>query len=650
MKKNTDNIDMSKLKNNSGFSLVEIVVAMALMTVTVGGVMLLVSDNTAKNIFKGTILGQSACSTEANRILNAIKEKGAIRSHFNMNTASASNVYSQMLVDPNAVTTSITPTSETAAQEAGISSAIRWPNGTPVYDLTAAATAPIVRPQSLIMGYMTALQAIYKSDKANFCTAANGAKFYSYSGSGETGTSFSTIFTDPVNTSMDELEEYIKIEPFDTASGSIVGSCPDVEPRPPRPNESAISSDLQHPTSLNTFQHPTSASLVLATVPSTVLGNRGFLVTAKVVFKDRAGRPRECQAQERFQYNMQPRNPATTLSTEDAEATISDTDKPYELGGGIHSNFGAGPPTYDGTYATNNYLQCNDTASADALLRGTLNVRIRYARSGSIMLCRNLSTTRTRLTAATTFSFTAPVRHTYYSTEMMKSDWYTSNALDYDGDGDLPMITGAFYPIGGPYYCLGADGCTGFPFFPTNTFPGALGTDYISPISPPSDGYEADGTTAIATVRYYRPESGRSTKLADTTIKWTPCERISVCGIKPTVAAYVASPEGYHMTFGSLPDGCDVNIQVAEVDAAFNVATTTVQAYMHEKLPGNYVCNAGSTGAGGHGVNAWFYACSAGLPAGFVACSNAIMTAHTPCCYTFPDNPRGMTPRAYVDP
>jgi hypothetical protein len=656
MKQNTDNIPMGIVRNNQGFSLVEIVVAMAMMTITVGGVMMLVSDNSSKNIFKGSIVGTSACVTEANRVLSAIQEKGSIRSHFTMNTildtavSPYPNYRTAMPLAPSA-TTSINPdpsiSSQAAAGEAGIADGTRWSATTPVYDLSAPGTAPIIRPQALIMGNMTALQAIYKSDKASFCSAASGANFYSYNNSGETGTGFSTIFTDPTNLNLDQVREYVKIEPFDTGTGAVVAGCPDVEPRPARPDESTLTADLQRPPGLVNPAQPNSAGLIAATVPSTVRYNRGFVVTVKVTFKDRADRDRECQAQERFQYNAVQSKNSASLVINDIEATINDADPIDNLGGG--ANNPAAAPTYSGTSAP--YLHCSTATSPTPASSRQLNVRVTGARAGSIMLCRNLSQARSRLFAGTSGNLAYNYRHTFFSTELMRSGYYSTVG---NTAANPVMVAGLYFPLGNNYYCLPGDGCTGWPFVPSTG--GTAGTDYIIRGDGTDKGYPSP---LPATTRYYIPKSELS--LSSTSVKWEPCERVNLCptlgGSTMTAGHFFptsgARADAYHLQFSSVPEGCDVHLQIAEIDAAYNVTATEVRTYMLERPPGNKICNAGNIGYGGHPANSWFYSCMAGSSAPIAADCNtdSNMFNHNPCCMDFPRLPSG-TPAAYpyLDP
>jgi hypothetical protein len=660
MEKNTDNNSMEMVKNARGFSLAEVVVAMAMLTVTVGGVMMLVSDNSSKNIFKGSVLGTSACVTEANRILSAIQEKGSIRSRFTMNTIpqgaawtspppSYAPDYTAMPLLPSA-TTIVNPdpasANQAAAGEAGIANATRWSATTPVYDLSTPATAPIIRPQALIMGNMTALQAIYHSDKASFCTAANGANFYSYDNSGETGTAFNTIFTDPTNLAMDEVKEYIKIEPFNTSTGAIVAGCPDVEPRPARPDEGALTGNLQRPPGLDSTVHPNSAALVAATIPTSVRYDRGFLVTVKVAFKDRAGRNRECQSQERFQYNaVQPKNTAT-LTINDIEASINDADAIDNLGGGVHNP--AAAPSYSGTDAP--YLHCSTATSPTPVNYRQLNVRVTGARAGSIMLCRDLSVQRSRLFPSTgPYNVTYNYRHTFYSTELMRSGYYSTV-------GNTPsnpvMVAGLYFPVGTNYYCLPGDGCTGWPFVPAT---GGTSADFYTRSDGTDKGYPSP---LAADTRYYYPRPQLSVN--DNAKKWAPCERINPCGGSTMAAGHYfpasgSRAEAYHLQFSSVPEGCDVHIQVAEVDAAYNITATEVRAYMLERPPGNKICHTGGTPSHGLPANSWYYSCMPGTGQPVAPDCNNVgdtnMRDGIACCMDFPRLPSGR-PAAYpyLDP
>jgi prepilin-type N-terminal cleavage/methylation domain-containing protein len=91
-----------KHMSERGFSLVEIVISMAVLTITVGGMMMLISDGTTNNIFRGGILGTSACMKEAYRVLGAVEEKGIRRAVYTMNEVTIANaaVVSEIPLSP----------------------------------------------------------------------------------------------------------------------------------------------------------------------------------------------------------------------------------------------------------------------------------------------------------------------------------------------------------------------------------------------------------------------------------------------------------------------------------------------------------------------------------------------------------------------
>lgn len=490
----------------------------------------------------------------------------------------------------------------------GVPSAVRWVGNLPVFDFSV--TPPAIRPHQLVMGYMTALQSIYLSDKAQFCTQPFGQNFFSATGTATN--SFPQIFTNSTAGGMDlaELNEYIKIEPFDTATGALVAGCPDVDIRPPRANEANLASDIQSPSLL---VHPNDPSVQVFTLPTSVQFDRGFLVTSTVTFKDRAGRQRECKAQKRFQYGLQPQN-STVITVLDAEGVLDDSDDPEELNTSLNTTELTNPPDQDGEFDATppHYLRCDDSSYSR-----NLNIRLRNVRAGSLLMCRNMSVQRssdaTAVTGGEMITNTYNQTQTFYSTEIAQQPYYWS----------YPQAIAGMYLPSGTYYCKTAEGCPELPRFSYGSLApgGAASVEY-------------NGSRGV---RYYFPK----THSLEVAYKWEACERVQICGVDPTTAGLAKASgnlvSGYHLRYANLPQGCDVHLQIAEVDAAYNIATSEVREYMEERQPGNKVCFNGTPAlSASYPANAWFFACTTGTnPAGFRDCDD-YDTSGTGCCEDYP--------------
>ena len=175
----------------------------------------------------------------------------------------------------------------------------------------------------------------------------------------------------------------------------------------------------------------------------------------------------------------------------------------------------------------------------------------------------------------------------------------------------------------------------------------------------------------VQLVRSYVPSNhGANT---NTAVKWVPCERLpvegNICGtgtvqivgngFRPGTPAQPL--DGYEMRINNLPGGCEVHIQMAEVDAAYNVRTVDFKEYIQEKIPGNKLCrNAVAQNGrfnvfdGGHPAGnihepVWFFACDT-LYADAATAPSCGSSPNADCCVDYPFYPVAAPATHYTAP
>jgi len=709
---------MKIMMKHHGFSLPEALVASAILAIVVTGVLTMVGDgSTVSDVFRTRVQGNNSCLISANQVMGKFKERGLIRSRHNFVVPPVSGGAWGDGVESLSVTVG-------SNLEKEINDTDRWAD--PIY--YAAAVDPrqaMLRPHHLLMGYMTALQAIYNSDRTGFCTAARGKS--TYTGNAATGDIWlefagSEGLRSPVS--------YVKIVPFNTSTGALDGACPDIDIRPPRPNETSIVTESRLPPGLTTANHPNSANVEVfdvATGPAPI-STHGFAVTVTITHTDEHGQARECSVSERFQYGMQPENPLEfefeDIDTPGSPLTAVSNDVLPPENMNQTTRLGAANPPYfsDTTHTLSNankpvYYACGDSVNR------RINFRLQNVRPGSIMMCRNLSmrrpvgtadgyddgtggaitmvtdnagTERMNTTAddrdgmyvwpSSTDNNHYGKRQTFYSTELLRHAYFAQQDAVDGTSGDL-FIAGIYYPAG-TYKCRSAtDNCKGLPIFPygadngnnVTENNGGLPTFGAGPqflMAAPSTTTNDNSPTSTMFTHYPKPSDHATTTLSRSTStttnatggtnQWIPCEKLSViCGQTTTVAAgFVGGDrtdtettddtDGYNLQISGLPRGCEVHIQMAEVDAAYNVKATEFREYMQEQLPGNYLCRSGSASpipsGNAHGNGDWFFSCSAAPPTATV-CNAANSIGDPPttsCCIPFPIYPHGY--KAFHDP
>lgn len=710
--------------SQSGFSLIEIIIASIILAIVVGSSLTFMGNTETKDTFGGTVQGTSACLLEANKILANIKEKGQARTRLNFPAAQiAGGTYrflNNTILDQIGQSTS----------EFGIPFAHRWPApaDSQIYETQPAApgNAFVLRPNLLIMGYMSAMQAMYNSNSAGFCTGSGMASYVDDGGI----ENIITANTNPLlnHPTLGNATSRLRIQIFNTNSGAT--SCPARVNIGPRGTDNSTANYRRRPRGLSIgVNHPDNNNEEVfdhsPTNPAST--NLGFLVTARVNYTDRSGQAKSCSVQEKFQYTTQPQNsmtlefedidtpapvPATNPSSNDSNiaeginTTIRTTDGSDFTQTTVRTNAGNNSPTFSASGAAAHqfagpnrpiYYGCGENTPNPS----SVVLRLTRTRSGSIHMCRNLSVLRTareltgganplsdpehgtlwdyeaislsaakagfavRIDGNTIIpvvqkNITAGLTNTFYSTELIQPE-ITYYARKHMADNNT-FMTGLFYPQG-TYYCLNEDNCGG----------GGSAEAIIRKALPrfPRGSYRPNDLAAPAPVaeggfRYHHPltRTGAGTAAAtSTTANWIPCEQLTnICNTPGALASAGFKAENgpnqrdaYEMRYNNLPSGCEVHIQVAEVDAGYNISATEFREYVQEKTPGNWVCRNGTTGNGifnnkdsltphappsvapGYPPSPmWFFACAPASPAPL--CGD--VGPSVDCCLPFPMFPR----------
>lgn len=605
--------------NSRGVSLAEVMVAVGFLAITVTAVMTLINSS-QKGSAQATTHASSACLSEAHRILGNIKEKSIIRTYVDYHPA----------ITPGAFVTNPYPSmlGTQPMTEYGIADAVRW-NGANVYTSEASYSANTgsIYPSVLVMGAMTALDAIFRdATAAAVCSSARGINAY--------GTLIPARDANADRVSgIQGAAGFLKIQPYSLASGALL-NCNDpqfnpVYTRPQNANRTrnaAIEGGTFVPEDFQPhFSYPAAGGgYKLSADTRATSADHGWLVTASVTYTDRAGRPRECRVQERFQYQPHPENPLPLEMTgfDAAGADLTEAMNTSIVSTELHA-----PPGFHREYTNPGdepfYKSCSDGTT-----NRNVRLRVKNVRPGSVMMCRNLSHQRSPSFVAsgpgqTVMNNTvAPRRNTFHSSELLKNIYYYDRDIRPDNKLGNMMIMGLYYPQG-TYYCDQAYGCTGLPYFGSGT---AHATNNVfTPHGSPE--YQFNDSSANGEV------------VGNPAFGWMPCERLTpVCGIaiNDTASGYKANLGAFDIFYQNLPDGCEVHLQIAEVDAGYNVRATEFREYMHEKVPGNWLCRANMAGTGPIPAMQWFFAC--GKPAGFGKCENATQQ-NQQCCLEYPTFP-----------
>ena len=650
--------------NNAGLSLPEVMIAAGFLAITVTAVMTLTSSS-ERSVNSATIQGSSACLAEAHRILSNVRERGIVRSFVDIRAAAGTGApYFGMT--PGAPLTpipSVVGTGLPGQAEVGLSDADRW-GGVSIYSgVNTFDNNGSIYPHRLIMGTMSMLDALVNRDQA-ICDNARG---------------LGPVLADFIparNAAQDMVagiqnaQGFLKVQPFDIRNGATLGCSPPARPRHTRPQnrnnnlEVSLQAGTLRPRGLSASQYPENGTGVFSLSRNTDMdeANKGWLVTASVTYTDRAGRNRECRAQERFQYQPLPVSPLTL-------AVVSPTGDTNNLNASINTTNLGNPPAYNDDYGGGSRPLYHSCTSGDTAADRTVRARITGIRRGSIMMCRNLSKERsrthpnlnvlvqgafvqTRLTGApgneVLFQPDFPERQTFHSSELLKMNYFRSADLAHNGEiGDM-LVMGLHYP-GGIIHCRPGHNCAGLPVFDIGLLHKINYTANTHLTDAAAFNDHTDGNYF-----YFREQEGLFANTSNTDYAWRPCERLTnVCyrSLDPSSGYTSSSPDSpkdqLDLIWTDLPRGCDLHIQVAEVDASYNVQATEIREYIQERVPGNWLCRAGEYGTGEEagvplsfqgpyhsGDINWFFRCGA-QPAGYENCATA-SGPYVPCCMPYP--------------
>lgn len=731
--KSSDKLGMKRPLGQSGFSLIEIVIASVILSIIVGSSLTFMSNTSTQDTFRGKIQQDNSCLAEANKLLANIKDRGQARRRLNLPRAKllAGSYTFTSAVDPSIgdfLSTDINSLVDTnddgiftndndfAPVEPGIPHAHRWPVTVPyrIYSGNTASDDNIVRPHLLIMGYMNTLQAMYNSNPGGFC-GATGLQTYNDN----------TIIIQPT-ANLNQAQSApaptarLRIQPFNTQTGATAG-CGAVNIRPAGPRENTITArrtsappsaspvaDPFHPIITNPVNNEIFDPDVTAST------DLGFIVTSTVTYTDRKGSLRRCSVQEKFQYNAQPEN-SQTLEIHDTDQVanpasgsrwsggpINDIDDGVrDINGTVRTQGVANPPVLsDGAAANTVFLGCGEAATNHAR---SVNFRMTRTRPGSVHMCRDLSFKRhaqrrtspalngtydyahtSDLTNSTGGTYPASgaqsgfiVRFsegswtTFRSHEVMRHPYFRARGQSTGKFNNL-VIGGLYYPrthahtdiaptgpgsgaptsySAGGYYCINGAGCGGIN--DTSITPAQM-VERALPHLPLSYGTWRASPTFDVRNFITIDEVDHA---IDGSRNWGPCETLTVNCPGATVDISQFEPgnnsnsqlDAYHILINHLPVGCEVHVQIAEVDAGYNIRATEVREYIQEPQLGNRLCRKGLSDNKFTLLNndyrgKWFFACtSIYTPAnggwGAVPNCSAATSANTDCCFPYPDFP-----------
>ncbi len=691
---------MNRHLGQSGFSIIEIVVASVILAIVVGSSLTFMSNTETQDTFRGKIQQDNTCLAEAHKVIANIKDKGQSRVRLNFPRAllQAAGPYT-FDADSDDLLLGL------SSLEPGVPRAARWPTTRPVYTTNGVSAGNVIRPYALIMGNMNMLQAMLNSD-STFCTgtdpdSGNIVGISSYN-DGSIIVQPTSNFGRPSGSTAPQ--SFLRIQSFNTNTGAT--GCGPVYVRPRGTQEANISTNrLTPPAAGPGYPAVTSAAgTYVFDTDSSSNPDIGFLVTATVKYVDRKGQNRYCSVQEKFQYNAQPAN-SLTLEIKDTTTRlggalndVAEVNGVLDINGTIRSLYPeiGNAPNRDivgSSQLGTPWFGCGEQANH---LR-TINFRMARTRPGSIHMCRNLSNLRAaqRLgeagvsggtgTGAGTYDyaylnslinsagnpysltgfmvrFSQGHNTTFRSTELLEHPYYRARDQGDGVRGNLVM-GGLYYPetrthsnghlspgtsTSGGYYCFGGSigaggtGCAGVTSEDTLTL--------VRRALPRSADPTNEGTWYTTGLPSFHAPLDLSTSPAR---QWQPCETLSnICDNLSTVttAAFVPGTnddnqlDAYHLRIDNLPSGCDVHIQIAEVDAGYNVKATEIREYIQEPQMGDKLCRKGFastyfTNVSTDFAGKWFFACTTqyGAAASAPACGDGNPNAD--CCINYPDFP-----------
>ncbi len=666
------------IRSQKGFSLIEAVVGMVLLAILVGAILsVTLGDKTSA---RKNLTFNASCKAEAQRLMSEFKGKGLVRDHYRFAPAPGGPGGGSLPVPESHVTVPDVP----SASEEGLDYADRWANtgaadviNTPFTtgDPVTGNPLTLLRPYTFIMGTISTLETLHNNFPA-VCTPP-GLQASSAS------PPLSTIFPNPVgvedsatsNTGLFDPEAFLQIRLFNTATGAVIGgTCGGAYDHAAMPNSSATGMLNVFPPGLNSgVNFPAgapAAAMRIGQIPPSVRFNAGYEVTITVQYDGRDGNtanPPSCSVTEKFQYPLNMADPARPLRISDVDAA----ETPLADDGDTSEAINTFVPTSDppasspSTPANIDYAANGGTRpfrACDDPNPGTLNFRVSNARPGSVFMCRNL--TRQRMLNDTaglntyniaTISATrhllnvfraGGLRQSFFSTELAQNGTSFDNDDTSVANADRPaavanattgfhQFNSLYYPFGS-YFCDSvADGCPNLPRFDTTGLSSNLPAGPLDP---------EDYTVFTPSTHLSNTPTGWN--IIFKTGRWVPCEYAEIsCAtneysatdmataagqtLRTPITEFVSGSgtvsDGYHIQYTGVPTGCEVHMQVAEVDSAYNVRTIEFYEYTQEAAPGNRLVHLT-----GRPPEEWNFHCSsAGGPLAAVVTPCPIFSART---------------------
>ncbi|MBY0386117.1 prepilin-type N-terminal cleavage/methylation domain-containing protein, partial [bacterium] len=373
---------MHFLKSHRGFSLIEVLIGMVILSILVGGV-LSVTIGPDLRLFADKVVGNSSCRAEAHRIMSNFKNKGLTRSHYYFDASTDYSAGAPTTV-PFPIATSPLPApgtnvrpviAELAANEEGVDFVQRWAD--PVYTINDPTTGPsLIRPYKLTMGVITAIETIYNNNNATVCASATGLAASS------AVAPLTTLLSPPNNTAgLVNPEAYLRIRAY-SANGTPIACGTNITTRPPRGTAittNQVPAGLNLPNSVANYPAAPPAALGVGAqvLPPAVRDDISWEVNIIVTHTNRSGQVENCSVAERFQYPSV--SPTRALDVFDNTGLTFDGIGP--------ANTATLPLTFN-TPLNGPNLACNSAVVP------AMRVRLNHARPGSIFMCRNLSAQR----------------------------------------------------------------------------------------------------------------------------------------------------------------------------------------------------------------------------------------------------------------
>lgn len=581
---------LSWTKENRGFSLPEVMVSVAIITVTALGVSQIFVNNQQAMKKMGE---SSECTNHLNTVVNRIRSLGTRLSIGDYLLPASPPAGPQVRWAVNGVGTVAV---EGDPGGADILIGDRYPPNAN-YNISSdlGANQPIdLQNAHLIQGIMGGMLAISNSNNAIFCVAPTGGVYNAAGGV------LSQLFTPTAsNKGLTNLQTTIRIRPFDLATGAIQ-ACISPLIIAPKGNPKAMSHLMQtgFPAPLNIGQiHSGQIQLVAGPCPAgttlvapapqgggnnycstqnavgmrfgpNVRNDLGLVVNLTATYVDKNAVPVGCSAEMRLQYPEDGSIPTTPTITVVRNSTWSNG-----VGGQVRqSEWITGPSVPHGAGAHANCVPRN---------LNVVQIQVGFVAAGNepgtVLLCRNRS----------------------YRLPPPEVVGYSSACLAGPSGPQYPPT--AFFPSQGWTVAP----TNGLPrpqrTIPSNWAPNPGGTFDVPYLNISLNGVDNWTAAGHPVINYI--QDGDNT--------WVACDKATVCNATPAVSAATSTPtiKNYLMTFNNLTSGCVIQLDVQAVDTAGNLSpmaridhTTTNAANIVQFPTCGWWCGNGRNGGVGPGA------------------------------------------------